>query len=345
MAAGLEGLLGIPASDLAYAASAASVVGAGATVVGFFAERDENRRIIDALAEIKGYLVRIEQEIRQIQRQNEAILRKLDELPDQIEEIVTEVVEVALLEERYATLTSILSNYFNLGEAERRRYRINSAGWDRVSEALTYLVLHENRISRLLDLIFWCEFALVASEYRGAPVIKSLITGKHGMIIPLFLEVKERLEDSHKDLLKLLESRFVRRHNLSDDLADLDQLTFRLEDDKAETMLRVVIACPPGRIPNGCPEHVVYEPIPANIEFNRRKRKVPARIEAQKRIVARRRDEYAAVRDALLMLLRYLEIVTEDEETLAEHPLSTAVEEGFVIPTDSVAFVPMAATP
>ena len=208
-----------------------------------------------------------------------------------------------------------------------------------------YLVLHENRISRLLDLIFWCEFALVASEYRGAPVIKSLITGKHGMIIPLFLEVKERLEDSHKDLLKLLESRFVRRHNLSDDLADLDQLTFRLEDDKAETMLRVVIACPPGRIPNGCPEHVVYEPIPANIEFNRRKRKVPARIEAQKRIVARRRDEYAAVRDALLMLLRYLEIVTEDEETLAEHPLSTAVEEGFVIPTDSVAFVPMAATP
>jgi hypothetical protein len=68
-------------------------------------------------------------------------------------------------------LEAILSNSFNLGAAERRRYRVNSAGRDRLSEALTYLVFHENRISRLLDLIFWSEFGLVASEGRGAPVV------------------------------------------------------------------------------------------------------------------------------------------------------------------------------
>lgn len=335
---------GISGVELAYAANFVSVIGGIATVVGFFASRSENRKIIRKLDEIKEYLAYLDKKIDYAISQNKEILEKLDQLPDVVEEIVVSAVSEALLSERYATLHAIKSNYLNLGYHARRRYRINTAGWDRLSETITYLVFHENRISKIIELIVWCEFALVASENRGSKVIKGLVLNKSGMIMPLFHELRDRLKRSHNDLLARLESQYVQDHNLDDQLADLDELKYTLFPDRDETTITWVLWCPPGRIPNGggCKDGPVTNSVPANIKFNKNKKRIPGEIKKQLDVLKEDLVSYCAARDAILALVSYLEIVSEDEVQLALNPLDTTIQDGFEISESEIQFVPMA---
>lgn len=338
----LESTFGIPAAELAYAANAASVIGGIASVAGFFMQRSENRKIIGKLDEIQSYLREIDGKIDTIIQQNEEILFRLDQLPEKIRTIVDEVVANHLLEERYSTLNSIRLNYFNLNAAERRRYRINTTGWDRFSEALTYMVTRENRLSKLIELLFWCEFALIVTEGRAVKVIRSLVLDKGSMIVPLFQQVRDELRASHNALLTTLSSQYVALHNFSDSLDDLDNLTFELVQDKAEGRDVFVMDCPRGQVPNGgCVERWGWRRYPENIEFNREKAKIPTRVNEQTAELKAKLEAYLAARDALLAILQYMDILSEDAMEFTSLHLSTEVVEGFQVVQDDVQFVPM----
>ena len=242
----LPAVLGVKPATMAYAGSVMSVVGGAASVIGFFMEREENRKIIGELRQIKAYLHRLDQRIANIEKQNQMILSALDQLPEQISKIVDERVNLALLNEHYNTLNSIRTNYLNLNEEERKRYRINSVGWDRLSEALSYLVHHENRISKLFEVLSWCEFAIVASECRGAPVIRSLITTKSHMVIPLFEALRDRLLTTHNELSSLLGSQYVSEHTFGNNTTDLDSIDYELAPRKIEHTTEWFVAPAPG---------------------------------------------------------------------------------------------------
>lgn len=338
----LESLFGIPAAELAYAANAVSVIGGIATVAGFFMERSENRKIIGKLDEIQNYLREIDGKIEGIIQQNAEILVRLDQLPAQVRAIVDEVVAVHLLEERYTTLISIRLNYFNLNALERHRYRINRTGWDRFSEALTYMVTRENRLSKLVELLFWCEFALVVTEGRALKVIRALVLDKGSMIVPIFQQLRDELRASHNALLTILSSQYVVSHNLSDNLDDLDELTYVLAEDKPEGRSVFYLDCPEGRIPNGgCKEVQEWRVIPQNVAFNQEKTQVTNRIENQKTELGVRLESYLAARDALLSIIQYIDVLSEDALDMTSIHLSTEVVDGFQIIQDNVQFVPL----
>ena len=337
----LPSVLGVKPATMAYAGSVMSVVGGAASVIGFFMEREENRKIIGELRQIKVYLHRLDQRIANIETQNKIILAALDQLPKQIAMIVDERVNLALLEERYNTLASIRTNYLNLNEEERKRYRINSVGWDRLSEALSYLVHHENRISKLFEVLSWCEFALVASEGRGTPVIRSLITTKGHMVIPLFEELRDQLLTAHNELCSLLGSQYVAEHTFGNDSTDLDSIDYDLAPRKIEHTTERFVALAPGiKIPNGGTEEERTISLPANIEFNKNLDLFEQHFTTTRNNLSKKLQEYLAVRDLLLMFRSYSEIVDEDHSWLAANPLSTQVEPGFVV-SDKPDFVPM----
>lgn len=338
----LPSALGVKPATMAYAGSAMSVVGAAASVIGFFMGREENRRIIGELRQIKAYLRKLDERVADIEKQNKEILAALDQLPDQIQSIVDERVGLALLNERYNSLESIRINYLNLNEVERKRYRINTIGWDRLSEALTYLVRHENRISKLFDVLSWCEFAIVASEGRGAPVVRSLIDTKGHMVIPLFEELRDQLQSAHNELIGLLSGQYVAEHNFGNDTSNLDGIEYVLVSRKREYTTEWFIAPAPGvKIVNGGTIEERTVSLPKNIVFNENLELFDQRFASIKDKLAKKLQEYLAVRDLLVMFVSYSEIVDEDRAWLDDNPLSTEVEPGISVP-DEPAFIAMA---
>lgn len=327
---------------LKMAANVMTIIGSAASVAGFFSKKDSDRKIIGKLNEVKRYLKDIETKIDQVINQNEEIIQKLDELPQIIEEIVEEVVGIELLNERYSTLKSIRNNYFLLNEEERERYRINTAGWDRISEALTYLADHENRLSKIVEIISWCEFALVVTEGKTVQVVKEIAFGKGSMIIPLFDRLEEIMMRSYSDLLNTLESSYVESHNLSVDLADLEDLSFQLVDDKPEWRMGIALDCPRGQIPNGgCREVEVVKRLGENVKFNERKAAIPDLISAKVEKLKVDILNFCAARDAILSLLSYHDMLIEDADEIAAAALPTVVVEGFAISKTEAQFVPI----
>src|SRR3954452_24746745 len=73
-----------------------------------------NRSIIDSLSRVIHYLEQLDAKLDVVLQQNKEILRKLDELPRVVRAIVQEIVDVALLDERYATIQSIKLNITKL---------------------------------------------------------------------------------------------------------------------------------------------------------------------------------------------------------------------------------------
>ncbi|TPW31462.1 hypothetical protein FJU08_06795 [Martelella alba] len=339
----LENFFGIPAAELSYAASTMSVIGGIASAVGFFTSRSENRKILGKLEDIQKYLREMDSKIEAIQSQNREIIQKIDDLPRKIHAIVDEVVGAHLLEEKYAILQSIQLNYFNLNWLSRRRYRINTVGWDRYSEALTYLMTRENRISKLPELLFWCEFALIITEGRAIKVVNSLVLDKGGMVVPLFQQLRDNLRKSHNKLDAILSSSYVRKHNFSQNLGDLSKLKYSLVPDKRTERPVVALICPEGQIPNGgCKEVETTRALPENIKFNENKKRFPKKIKKQLEILKMDCMYYANARDALLSLARYSEIISEDALTISELHLTTKIEDDFEVSMTEPQFVLMA---
>jgi hypothetical protein len=335
-------LAGGAGGKLKVAANVMSIIGSAATVAGFFSKKSSDRKILGKLEEIKRYLKELDSKVDQVIKQNETIIEKLDELPHIIEDIVEEVVDIALLEERYSTLKSIRNNYFLLNEEEQGRYRINTAGWDRISEALTYISDHENRLSKIIEIITWCEFALVVTEGKSIRVVKEIAFGKGSMIVPLLDELEAIMMASYSDLLNTLESAYVENHNLSETLPALEDIRYDLVDDKQEWRWAFVLDCPPGKIPNGgCVEREFKKTIVANVNFNRKKQEKPAAINARVKKLKVDIRNYCAARDAILALMSYHDMLIEDADRIAVADLPVAAVAGFEISETEPQFIPL----
>ncbi|WP_128918014.1 hypothetical protein [Bradyrhizobium nanningense] len=212
-------------------AGVSAAAGAFSAVDGYLS----NRAIRESLSKIIDYLKVLDTKLDEIVRQNKEILEKLDELPRVIRAIVQEIVDFALLDERYATLQAIKLNILEL--KLDRRYRITEPGWRELSEALTYLFLHENRISYLFKLILACELALAATRNQAQPFIVRLLKDKITLLHDLRDDYKNRISLELTMLKGMLDqTQYIAGHNLSENLDDFDKLTYAKQPDRLRTI-------------------------------------------------------------------------------------------------------------
>lgn len=230
LAAGPRPTWGIVMWGLIFAGASAAA-GVFSAVDGYFS----NRAMRESLAKIIDYLKALDAKLDQVITQNKAILEKLDELPRVIRAIVQEIVDFALLDERYATIHAIKLNILEL--KLDRKYRIREQGWREFSEALTYLFLHENRISYLFKLILACELALAATRNQAKPFIVRLLKDKLGLMHDLRDDYKARIVAELNALKALLDqTQFIVSHNLTDGLDDFDKLVYVKQPDRQRTI-------------------------------------------------------------------------------------------------------------
>jgi len=212
-------------------AGISAAAGAFSAVDSFFS----NRSIRENLAKVIDYLKVLDAKLDEVIRQNKAILDKLDELPRIIRAIVQEIVDFALLDERYATIHAIKLNITEL--KLDKRYRITEPGWRELSEALTYLFLHENRISYLFKLILACELAVAATRNQAQPFVVRLLKDKLGLMHDLRDDYKTRIIGELTALKGLLDqTQFIVSHNLSESLDDFSKLVYVKQPDRQRTV-------------------------------------------------------------------------------------------------------------
>lgn len=212
-----------------------AAIGAAASVFNAVDEATSNRAVRDNLEKIIEYLKQLDQKLEVIQAQNREILRRLDELPRIVRAIVREIVDDALLDERYSTLHAIKLNIVTL--KLDRKYRITEPGWRELSGAITYLFLHENRISYLFRLILACELALGATRNQAQPFIRQLLQDKIALLKALRDDYVVRITAELKGLKELLDNtQFIANHNLSESLDDFRKLTYAKQPDRLRTV-------------------------------------------------------------------------------------------------------------
>ncbi len=233
----------IDPATLTMATQTATIIGGMSSTLGFFEERSENRKIISNLRnlnrkldEVQNYLIKMDSKIDELLEQNKEILLKLDQLPLKIESIVIKIVDESELRNRYSNLNAIQNNFFLLPKRARKRYKINSDGWGMLSQDLSYVIYYENRISESFELINLCEFAIVASEGKGLPVIANLVNMKTNLIERLQKETENNLIEQYNSLLSILnDKRYILNYNFSEDLSSIDQISYTIANDKNTT--------------------------------------------------------------------------------------------------------------
>lgn len=211
-------------------------IAATSAVVGVFNAYDEyqqNRTIRRDLDKIKDYLIGIDRKVDEVISQNKEIIEKLDLLPDQFKQIVTEVVDVALLRERYSAIKDIRDNFLILRGG--RSYRLRSEAWHNFSSAMQYLIDYEYRISKSFELIAMCEVALVITKERALRLVIHRVDVKRLSLI----ELKDEVIDEINSLLTTLQthlnnSKYVKSHNLSSDLADISLLQYEMMPNRTK---------------------------------------------------------------------------------------------------------------
>lgn len=210
-------------------------IGAAASTFNAIDEAVANRAIRKALKEIILYLNELNQKLDKVIAQNQEILRRLDELPRIIRAIVQEIVDEALLNERYAIIHTIKLNITTLNLD--RHYRITAAGWKDLSSALTYLFLHENRISQLFRLILASELALAATRNHAKPFIQVLLEDKIYLLKALHNDYINTIVTELNALRGLLNNKeYIFTHNLSEDLDKFENLKYERQSDRLRTI-------------------------------------------------------------------------------------------------------------
>lgn len=315
-----------------------SLVFAGVSAAsGLFNAYDEyhaNREIRRDLAKIKSYLVGLKSSMEEIKRQNRQILSRLDELPNEIHQIVYEVVDKALLAERYSKIADIRDNFLILRGG--RGYGLRSSEWLEFSSAMGYLFDHEDRISKVFDLINVCEIALVITKERSLPLVQHRLSLKIEAISGLLNKIQNQLESSLEKLKIDLDNKaYVVSHNLNNDLPTIDQLTYSAQSNRTTTQHYTVQECHwemRGRYDmevRVCKDVRKTRQV-ADVAFHNARDRHIASIESQKSYIISLVDEYGQLKAAIGSLEKYLSRISDAElvQRLGEEPLMY-FDEGF----------------
>lgn len=203
-------------------------IAAASAVFGGFNAYDEyhaNRQIRRDLEKIQKYLLGIDRKVDEVLVLNRAIISLLDNLPNEFRQIVNEVVDEALLRERYSVIRDVRDNFLILRGG--RSYRISSQSWRTFSEAMQYLFEYEHRLSKTFELISVCEIALAITKERSLPLVIHRAKNKRFSINELKNEVLGEVDTKLVTLKSLLDNKtYIRSHNLSEDLGDINELAF-----------------------------------------------------------------------------------------------------------------------
>ena len=198
-------------------------VSAAAGAFNALDEQQANRQIRSDLKKIKRYLVDLRATTNKIVQQNNKILIELDELPSKIQEIV----DISQLREKYSVVDDVRDNFLLLRSS--RRTGVRQSEWIRLSEAMGYLFEHEYRISKTFRLIGICEIALVVTKERSLPIVRDRVESKIAENKDIHSHFSKLLEASLAKLKAGLDnSVYVKSHNLSEELPDLDQLEYKM---------------------------------------------------------------------------------------------------------------------
>lgn len=207
------------------------------TAAGMFNAIDEaqaNRRIAGDLDDIKQYLKEIKSALNIIKMQNQNILERLDKLSDEFHQIVEYEVAISQLTEKYSDLDDIWETFLIIQRG--RDFNLQSVHWLKYSGAMNYVFDHENRISYLFNFINICEVALVISRGRSMPLVVFRLDEKIEAIRVLSESLLDNIKSSlNKLLLDLDNTKFVESHNLSFDLDNLSQLTYKKKPNRKKT--------------------------------------------------------------------------------------------------------------
>lgn len=210
-------------------------VSAAAGLYNAIDESNANRSIVADLSKIKKYLKEIKRSIRFVKRQNEEILLKLDELPITITRIAETVVSNALLEERYSDIDDLRENFITL--RSWNRVSLRGREWSRFSNSMNYVFDHENRVSRLLDLISISELALCITRNRAESIVLLRLDDKI-VSIEILLDTFQNTIESQLDklIVDLNNTKYIKSHNLSSDLDDIEDLEFIKQPNRNKTI-------------------------------------------------------------------------------------------------------------
>ncbi|MCK1366375.1 hypothetical protein [Bradyrhizobium sp. 62] len=273
-----------------------------------------NRSIIDSLSRVIHYLEQIDAKLDVVLQQNKEILRKLDELPRVVRAIVQEIVDVALLDERYATIQSIKLNITKLKLG--KSYRITEPGWRELSGTVTYLFLHENRISYLFRLILACELALAATRNEAKPFIIALLQGKLDLLRALETDFKQRLASELDTLKSMLDqTQYIVSHNLSNSLDDFSKLIYVKQPDRMRTIQYSERVCHT-KIGHCGEEHEVCHDEPRQRQepdtpFHSARDNFVSQIEQRRAIIIAMLNDLKNVRSVIAEFEKYLKRVNE----------------------------------
>jgi|GEM_PF-5726580 len=217
-------------------------VSAAAGLFNAIDESRANRRIIADLSEIKKYLKNIKKSIRFVKLQNEEILLKLDELPIRITRIVETVVSNAILEEKYSDIDDLRENFITL--SRWRGVSLRGREWSKFSSSINYVFDHENRISRLLDLISISELALCITKNRAKSIVVLRLDNKIDSLEFLTNTFQEKIESQlEKLIIDLNNTKYIKSHNLSPELGDLKNLVFKKQPNRNKTQYYIEEVC------------------------------------------------------------------------------------------------------
>jgi len=215
--------------------------------------------------EILNYLKRLEAGIQDIKKQNNLILKKLDELPDKIRAIVAQEVKAAIelneLNNRYHTLDTIINNYESFGN----RVSITSNGFLKLSEALRYIFKYENRVSRLPELLYYCDFTLLVTSNKAMEMVTDLVEDKRDLVYQLIQKIDSEIKATAQSVSTKLHTKFISKSNVSS-ITSLDELTYSFYPARKET--RSIWSG--GSLRDG---YYYDAPIPENIAYNKKRLK------------------------------------------------------------------------
>lgn len=295
---------------IAAVAAIATVISSSFTVLGFFSDRSENRRIIGLLSQIKSYLYELDIKVEEIKKQNIEILYKLDQLPS----IISRLLREESLNEKYSNLDAIRNNYFEL-QGGQRQYEIHTNGWQTLSAVITFISQNEFRLSKAFDILQSYEFALCTTRRKATPVINSLLTDKISDYLIIKNELYQPVLSSFYKLLELFNNKeYVKSHNFNEDLSDLQLLEFKKVEDLSETETYTYVTYRSG----GYQEPRIREvnqgnrPSEIGIEFNTNKKRHFNTINEELILYKKRLQNYKEIIDLIKAFQNYLMIINND---------------------------------
>jgi hypothetical protein len=219
-----------------------AAVKTGMELFGKLKENDFQSTILRDFRDLKNYMQVINQKVDIIILQNQVILDRLDNLPNEMLRITDSVVSNHLLEERYTNIQGRLTLFTSIDDWAD--WENNYNGWKDYYFDLNYLFLREYRIGHMPLLIPACELAI--SVYKGfaLPVVKVLLDQKLYRLYSAQEVLRDDIQAKLDTLLsQLANTSYIASHILDENIEDIRKQLYVGHGHRSRTESYTVREC------------------------------------------------------------------------------------------------------